>query len=179
MRVNIIGNSGAGKTTLGKAVADVLACPFHELDDLHWGPDWTPRPREELRRSVAEVVKEPSWVIDGNYARGARDLIWPHTDLVVWLDLPLSKCLQQLLKRTTRRFLTKEALWTAGNRENLTEAIFSWNSLIVWAIRDYRPRRADNFRSLCSAEAPRSQRLCSPAERDAWLAGFRVDYSSL
>lgn len=35
MIVVVMGVSGSGKTTVGSALADVLACPFLEGDDLH------------------------------------------------------------------------------------------------------------------------------------------------
>lgn len=168
MRINIVGISGVGKTTLGRRLADRLASPFIELDDLHWGPGWQARPGEELRAKVAELVRQPAWVIDGNYADRARDLIWPHTDLVVWLDFSLAVVVWRLLKRTIRRSARKERLWRAGNQENLKEALFSRDSLLVWAIRDHQPRREVNLRQLSQPGAPPYHRLCSPRELAVW-----------
>ena len=170
MRVNIVGISGAGKTTLVHRLANRLAWPFVQRDDLHWGPEWRTRPREELRARVADFVRQPAWVVDGNYADRARDLIWPHTDLVVWLDFSLSLVTWRLLKRTMQRSVRKERLWRAGNRESLKEALFSRDSLLVWAIRDYQPRRELNLRELSQPGAPRHHRLCNPRELEVWWA---------
>ena len=172
MRVNIVGISGVGKTTLGRRLANRLHCPFAELDDFHWGPDWQARPREELRANVAEFVRQPAWVIDGNYADRARDLIWPHTDLVVWLDFSLPIVVWRLLRRTVRRAVRKERLWSAGNRESFKEALFSRDSLLVWAVRDFRPRREVNLRQLSQPGAPRYHRLCHPRELEVWWKQF-------
>jgi adenylate kinase family enzyme len=176
VRINVIGNSGCGKTTLGRNLAFMLGCPFHELDDLHWGPEWTPRPTEELRARVGATVNEPAWVIDGNYAQQVRDLVWPRTQLVVWLDFSLARCVWQLLKRTARRSAHKERLWSAGNTENLRETVFSRDSLLLWAIKDHGPRRRDNFRCLSLPNAPDYHRICSPAERDLWFRQFRHEW---
>ena len=37
-RIHIVGASGAGVTTLGRAVADALAIPHHDTDDFFWLP---------------------------------------------------------------------------------------------------------------------------------------------
>ena len=173
MRINIIGNSGCGKTTLGRALADSLNCGFHELDDLHWGPNWTERPLEELRAGVESIVAEQAWVIDGNYESKVRDLIWPRAHLVVWLDFSLPRSLYQLFGRTVRRAVYKERLWRAGNVENFREIFFSKESLFLWTIKQHHIRRLKNFLQLCAADAPAHFRLCSPKERDVWWKNFQ------
>ena len=39
-RLLIVGNSCAGKSTLGAQLASVLDVPFVELDALNWEPNW-------------------------------------------------------------------------------------------------------------------------------------------
>ncbi|NPC99119.1 shikimate kinase [Nocardioides sp. zg-DK7169] len=55
-RVLLAGRSGSGKTTLGRRLAEVLAIPHVELDALHHGPGWTPRP--EFLDDVDRLAKE-------------------------------------------------------------------------------------------------------------------------
>ena len=43
-RVAVVGTSCAGKTTFAKALAAQLQAPHIELDALHHGPGWVPRP---------------------------------------------------------------------------------------------------------------------------------------
>ncbi|MPZ15785.1 MAG: hypothetical protein GEU73_15410 [Chloroflexi bacterium] len=43
-RVVVVGTSCAGKTTLARRLARILASEHVELDSLYWGPEWTPRP---------------------------------------------------------------------------------------------------------------------------------------
>ena len=39
-RINVVGTSCSGKTTLARAIAGRLGLPYTELDALFWGPRW-------------------------------------------------------------------------------------------------------------------------------------------
>jgi adenylate kinase family enzyme len=132
--------SGNGKTTVGRALAAKLGVPFHELDALHHGPDWTEATPEELRAKVEPIVESEAWVIDGAYRGKLGDLVLEGADLVVWLDLPVRVWLPRLLRRTARRIVTREELWN-GNREELRYAVDPRYSVVVYAVRGYRTRR--------------------------------------
>ena len=115
-RVSVVGNSGAGKTTLSARLAAALAVPHIELDAIFHQPGWTELPRDEFRRRVAkELDSHVGWVVDGNYG-AVRDLVWAAADTVVWLDLPKATVMRRLIWRTVRRAVTREELWN-GNRE--------------------------------------------------------------
>ena len=47
MRILIAGPSGSGKTTFAARLGRILGIPHTEMDSLHWGPNWTPRPSFE------------------------------------------------------------------------------------------------------------------------------------
>jgi len=132
--------SGNGKTTVGRALAAKLRVPFHELDALHHGPNWTEATPEELRAKVDPIVASEEWVIDGAYRAKLGDLVLESADLVVWLDLPVWVWLPRLVRRTALRMVTREELWN-GNREELRNALHPRNSVVVYAVRGYRKRR--------------------------------------
>ena len=132
--------SGNGKTTVGRNLAERLGVPFHELDALHHGPNWTEATPEQLRAKVEPIVASEAWVIDGAYREKLGDLVLGGADLVVWLDLPLRIWLPRLLRRTARRIVTREELWN-GNREELRYALHPRYSVVVYAVRGYRKRR--------------------------------------
>jgi adenylate kinase family enzyme len=132
--------SGNGKTTVGKALAARLGVPFHELDALHHGPNWTEATPEELRAKVEPIVASDAWVIDGAYRGKLGDLVLESAELVVWLDLPVWVWLPRLLRRTAVRVVTGEELWN-GNREKLRYALDPRYSVVVYAVRGYRRRR--------------------------------------
>jgi adenylate kinase family enzyme len=132
--------SGNGKTTFGRALAERLGVPFHELDALHHGPNWTEATADELRAKVEPIVATEAWVIDGAYRGKLGDLVLERADLVVWLDLPVYVWLPRLVRRTARRIVRGEELWN-GNRERLRNVLRPEESVIFYALRGYRRRR--------------------------------------
>jgi adenylate kinase family enzyme len=171
-RIVVVGTSGSGKTVLAGEISRRLAIPHVELDALHWEPNWTMAPLAVLRERVAQAVGAPAWVVDGNYAK-VRDLVWSRADSVVWLDFALPVILWQLARRTVTRAVTQEALWS-GNRERLTTALFSRDSILLWALQTYRKHRAEYPMLLSHPEHAHLTlvRLRSPRAARAWLSSL-------
>jgi len=144
-RINVVGTSGSGKTTVGQAIAERLGIPFIELDALAWLPDWTNRPPEELRSLVERHTRGDVWVVDGNCGK-VRDIVWPRADTVVWLDYRFLRVFGQLLRRTLRRAARREELWS-GNRESFRLSFLSRDSILLWMIRTF-PRRKRQYAEL-------------------------------
>lgn len=165
----MVGTTGAGKTTMARRLSERLGIPFVELDALHWGPDWAEPEREVFRGKVAAALAGDAWVVDGNYSK-VRDLVWTRVETVVWLDYSFPRVIRQLLLRTLRRSLTGEELWQ-GNRERFWPQFFSSDSLLLWAAKTYRRRRAQYARLAAAPENAdiRFVRLGSPGEGEAWL----------
>ncbi len=138
-RIIVVGTSGSGKTTLATRLARHWSLPYIELDALYWGPGWTPATPAAFRARVAAAIAGERWIVDGNYSV-ARDLLWSRADTLVWLDYPLGVNLWRLLLRSTRRIVTREALWN-GNRETFRETFLSRESLIIEAWRTHGRRR--------------------------------------
>ncbi len=141
-RIVIVGVSGSGKTRAAETLSSLLGFPLLELDSIHWLPGWQEAGREEMRCKVSEFVKQPTWVIDGNY-NYLRDITWVHADTFLWLNYRLPLILWRLTKRTVRRVLKHEVLW-GTNRETLRATILDKNSLYRWAISSY-PKHQRNY----------------------------------
>ncbi|MDQ2952296.1 MAG: hypothetical protein M3R54_08545 [Chloroflexota bacterium] len=179
-RVSVVGGSCTGKTTFGRALAEMLAAPFIELDQLNWQANWTMTEQEEFKERVRAAAAGERWVADGNYGgRGARDIVWPRADTVVWLDLPLPLTLVRMWRRTTGRIRRREALW-GGNQETIRNTFFSRESLFVWAVRTHRARRQNLTRLMARSEFAHIEfhRLRSPTEVERWLKAQRQGTSS-
>jgi adenylate kinase family enzyme len=168
-RIAVVGSAGAGKTTLAQRLAQRLALPHVELDALFWGPDWTPAPRHRFRVQVSRALDGEAWATDGNYS-AARDIVWGRADTLVWLDYALPLVLWRVSRRTMRRALTGQVLWS-GNQERLSNALLSSDSLILYALRTHRRRRRDYARLSNQPEYAHLNvvRLHSPGETQRWL----------
>jgi adenylate kinase family enzyme len=138
-RIAVVGTSGSGKTTLAHRLAQCLGLSHVELDALHWGPNWTPVPRELFRERLMQALSGDAWVVNGNYS-AVRDIIWSRADTVVWLDYSLPVVMGRVTWRTLRRAATQEELWSA-NRERVWEAFFGRDSIIWWTFSTYRRKR--------------------------------------
>lgn len=112
MRIVVVGTSGAGKTTMARAIASAVGLPYTELDGLYWGPNWTALGAAnpaEFRRRVAAATSPETWVIDGNYSV-ARDLIWRRATHLVWLDYSRGRVMYRVIKRSIVRALDQKEL---------------------------------------------------------------------
>ena len=173
-RVNVIGTSGSGKTTVARAVAAVLDIKHIELDALHWQENWIETPSEEMRVAIDEATRNGNWVVDGNYSK-LRDIVWRRCDTVIWLDYSFPRVFSQLIGRTIRRVVDRQVLWN-GNREEWRTAVFSRESILLWAIRTHWKRKRSNPVALAQPEAAHLQviRLRSRRETQQWLHSLQV-----
>jgi adenylate kinase family enzyme/8-oxo-dGTP pyrophosphatase MutT (NUDIX family) len=169
-RINVKGTSGAGKSTVGRAVAERLGLAYVELDELHHGPNWTEASPEELQAKVRAFMDAApdGWVIDGNYDAKLGDLVVGAADTIVWLDLPLATKLRRLWRRTRSRIRGDEKLWN-DNVESWRSAFWGRESLFAWAIRSHVRQRRHWPRRFGS----RLVRLRSETEVAEWLASLR------
>ena len=167
-----MGDSCSGKTTFGRALADILGVPFVELDALNWRANWTMADLAEFQTLIRDATSADGWVVDGNYGgRGARDIVWPIADTVVWLDMPLVLSLRRMWRRTNDRIRRREALW-GGNQETIRNTFFSRDSLFVWAVTTHRRRRRGLEAAMRSPENAHLDfvRLRSERQVAEWLA---------
>ncbi len=173
-RVSVVGTTGAGKTTLARALADMLGTTHIELDALFWGPGWSMAELPVFRSRVAVAAADDGWVIDGGYS-AVRDVVWPRADTVVWLDYPLAVILPRLVARIVSRIRDGAELWPGtGNRETI-RGQFSRDQLVWFAIRTHRGRRRRIVEMLKRPEYAhlRIHRFTRPSDADRWLEAQR------
>lgn len=168
-RIVVIGTTCAGKTTMAHNLSQRLGISHVEMDALHWGQNWTPRPVEVFRDSVSRALSGDAWAVDGNYSK-AQDIVWGRADTVVWLDYPLPIIYARLIKRTFRRVISQEVLWN-GNRESWRGMFLSTDSLFLWAIKTHGKRRKRFWRNFADPTYAHLAviRLRTPRKARQWL----------
>src|ERR1700712_3694307 len=107
-RIHITGAAGAGVTSLGRALADVLALPHHDTDDYFHQPTTPPYQKkreiaERLRLMREMFLDRADWVLSGSLD-GWGDPVVRYFDLVVFLYTTKEIRLQRLRAREARHF---------------------------------------------------------------------------
>jgi hypothetical protein len=86
-RVALLGPAGAGKSWLGRRLADILEVPVIHLDRLYWKPGWVATPDPEWREIQLQELERDSWIADG-IQEGLNDVsLWlDAADAIVFMD---------------------------------------------------------------------------------------------
>ncbi|MGH2429513.1 MAG: adenylate kinase [Candidatus Limnocylindria bacterium] len=170
-RINVVGTSCSGKTTLARRLATAVGVRHVELDALYWGPDWQPVATELFEGRVRQATDAPAWVVDGGY-RSVRHITWSRVDTIVWLDYPLHLVLSRWARRTLARVQSREEFWPGtGNRERMSH-IAGRDSLLWWILTTHRGRRQRLVEHLALRPDLRLVHLRSPSEAEAWIASI-------
>ncbi len=154
MRILIAGPSGSGKTTFAARLGRILNIPHTEMDSLHWGPDWTPRPSFEA--DVQALIERPAWITEWQYPQ-VRGRLLERADVVIYLRYSRAVVMWRVVRRTVRRAVTGQKLWA----DNVEPPL--WNIL-----RDpdnsWRRLAGSICRSVLLSSVPRGRRtsFCVP-----------------
>lgn len=127
-RILILGASGAGTSTLGRAVASTLAVPHFDVDDFFWlptDPPFTARREsdERLALLVAALSAHPGWVLAGSILKWGDPLV-PRIDLVVYLTIDAGVRMNRLRRRERQRYGTR--IEPGGDMADLHQAFLTW-----------------------------------------------------
>lgn len=177
-RIAVLGTSGCGKTHVAKRLAVILGVPYVCSDAILWGPNWTQKPPPDQLSGYDEATRRGAWTFDGNLGNATRAenaLVLARVDTLVWLDLPFWRVFSQLLARTIKRAWTREELWH-GNRESWRVSFFTRDSILLWAIRTYRPNRLRYAEHFADPGYARLKKIRFTRRRDvnAWLAMLKA-----
>jgi len=166
-RVIVAGTSGSGKTHLAARIGAALQIPHVEIDALHHGPGWAKRP--EFEADVRRFAQAPQWVTEWQYS-AVRPMLAERADLLVWLDLSLTRVMWQVTRRTIGRALNREVLWNGNVEPPLWTILRDRDHIIRWTWRTHGQTRSRVV--ALAAERPHLTivRLGNRAEIERWIA---------
>jgi adenylate kinase family enzyme len=169
-RVLVSGPSGSGKSSLAARIGQTLGVPFTELDSLHHGAGWVPRP--EFLDDVRRLAASDAWVTEWQYPE-ARPILRARADTIVFLLLPRRVSFDRLLRRTLRRRLSGEVLWNGNIEPPLRTIVTDPDHILRWHRRSYDSNRA---RHATTANDPAAEDLAlvelrTSRQVEQWLAG--------
>jgi adenylate kinase family enzyme len=171
-RIHILGASGSGTTTLGRALAARLECPHFDTDDYFWVPTDPPftQRRERTERAqllMDDLTAQDTWVVSGSLC-GWGDVAIPLFELVVFLRVPHNVRMERLHRREHARF--GERILTGGDMYEVSQAFLAWAASYDEGGLDKRSRqRHDQWLSTLSCPIIRFEEEYSLEEHLAML----------
>ena len=136
MRILIIGNSGSGKTWLGKALSEKKKISLFQMDNIKWDQSGYEIPRSSLdiEKDLEDVKNQEKWILEGVFGKMAQNCL-PFTKHLIWLDLPWEQCQKNLLIRGPQ----------FDNILNNNEKEKALKGLIEWASTHYSRNDANSW----------------------------------
>lgn len=170
-RVMVLGQPGAGKSTLAREIGRITGLPVIHVDLIHWMPGWTERPRDEkIALALAEEAKD-SWVFEGGLSATWQNRL-ARADTVIHLDFPLWLRAWRVLKRTLRNYGRTRADLPKDCPEYFSAEFWGW----IW-----RTRNTGRIRMCALIASAPSDKTCvtlsSLAHVRAYLAELETKYA--
>lgn len=110
-KVAIFGNTGGGKSTLAKALAEITQLPLTSIDKITYLPGGEPIAHADYLSIHAELITNDEWIIDGY---GCVPSAWQRfaaADTLIYVDLPIIIHLAWVTKRFVKGVFTNPEGW--------------------------------------------------------------------
>ncbi len=149
-RMVVIGNAGAGKSTLARLLGRQLGIRHVEIDRYLWQPGWTPTAEADYERLHQDLIAGPTWIIDGLGRQASIAKRMARATDIIFIDMPSWMHFWLAAERQIQ--------WAQGRLENAPAAI-----------TEMPPIRAV-FETMWDVDRhwmPGIRRLCSDAEQAA------------
>jgi adenylate kinase family enzyme len=130
IRINLIGASGSGTSTVGRSLASALSLPHFESDDYFHAtsdpPFQNPRPAEERFELIRrDLLPDASWVLSGGIGAWSPIPVLEFT-CVVFLYIPTPLRVERLRIREQQRF--GDRILNGGDMHKSHDEFIAWAS---------------------------------------------------
>jgi adenylate kinase family enzyme len=172
-RVAVFGNTGGGKSTLARRLAELTRLPLYPLDLIQYRVGGGQVADEEFHKAHAALLREQEWIIDGYGSVASAWQRFAAADTLVYIDLPVLTHYRWVTKRLIKGLFM--------NPEGWPEDSPIWSSTInsykvVWRChRGLTPR----YRQFVTEVAATKQvhHLKSPAAMKTFLDAIKREYA--
>ena len=157
-RVAIFGNTGGGKSTLAKRLAELVRLPLYPIDLIQFKAGGGRVPHDEYLKAHAELLRRDEWIIDGYGDIASAWERFAQADTLVYIDLPLVTHYWWVTKRLIKGLFVTPEGWPE-NSPMWRSTMSSYR--VLWLChRHLTPK----YRALVAEAAATKQvhHLCSP-----------------
>ncbi len=172
-RVAIFGNTGGGKSTLARLLADITRLPLYVIDKIQFKEGGDAFTSEEYLQAHADILRQEAWIIDGfgNLATSLER--FARADALIYVDLPLAAHYWWVTKRFIKGLFVAPEGWPKGSP--LWSSTLNSYKVVRLCERDLAPR----YRKIVMDEAPtkRVYHLKSRAEIAAFVEAVKREYA--
>ena len=169
-RVQIVGISAAGKSTVARELGEILNLEVVHLDTHMWQPGCKLTPPHEESPIVEKILERATWIIDGNYTASLPRRL-EEADIIVMVDFPRWLCLLRALKRIFTYFGRTRPDMGQGCPERVNVSFFKW----IW--RYPYDERPELLRQIAvHGYGTKFVRLRGARQTRRWLEALRKRY---
>jgi adenylate kinase family enzyme len=129
-KVAVFGNTGGGKSTLSKNLAEITKLPLYILDKIEYKPGGEKVNYRDYRQAHDRILESDRWIVDGF---GCLETLWTRleaADTLVYIDLPLPRHFMWVSKRLIKGLFQNPEGWPE-NSPILKSSLNSYQVLIV------------------------------------------------
>jgi adenylate kinase family enzyme len=168
-RIMIVGQPGAGKSTLAQALGARTGLPVVHIDHIHWQLGWIERAQAEKTKACLAVEAGEAWIFEGGHSTTWGNRL-ARADMLIWLDVPVGLRFWRVVRRTI--------VWHGQSRPDLPdncpegfhkETLPFWH--FIWRTRNTARTRLQRLWDSVP-EGKQKVRLQSRADVRAFLAGW-------